>query len=95
MQQKNWELYGSGNISDTAAARHNLNLSGLRVPDLRYKKDSGEAWDFSRRADREMALALLEREREPRLGNRRTAMHRLLCSECSLEPSNDEPREGR
>ena len=58
-----WELYGSGNISHAANDhRRNLNLTGLRVLDLRSKKETGENWDFSRREDRELALALLDSE---------------------------------
>ena len=58
-----WELYGSGNITRASIVhRRNLNVKGIRVLDLRYKKDSGDAWDFSRKSDRAMAMDLLEAE---------------------------------
>ena len=56
------ELYGSGNLCDTAAASHNLNLSCLKALDPRYKKDGSGALDFSRKTDRGMAPALIESE---------------------------------
>ena len=59
------EMYGSGNI--VHAANHvlrNLNVDGLAAFDLRTAKPNGEAWDFSRRGDRKMALDYVK-EKKP------------------------------
>ena len=59
------EMYGCGNI--VHAANHvlrNLNVDGLAAFDLRTAKPTGEAWDFSKRGDRKMALEFVK-EKKP------------------------------
>ena len=59
------ELYGRGKIKDMANGSHrNLNIVGVDALDLRTRKPSGDAWDFSKKQDRLEALALI-RERRP------------------------------
>ena len=58
------EMYGCGNIVN--AANHvlrNLNVDGLNAFDLRTAKPSGEAWDFSRRSDRKLALEYVQEQK--------------------------------
>ena len=51
------ELYGRGGITaDANATRRSLNVKGLGAFDLRTLKPDGTPWDFSRRADRKMAM---------------------------------------
>ena len=42
-----WELYDRGSIANEAHAyRRNFNITGLRVLDLKFKKENGQAWDL-------------------------------------------------
>ena len=60
------ELYGRGAVVDMANARaRSLNIEGLDALDLRTLKPDGSAWDFTKRADRRLALQLVK-ERKPR-----------------------------
>ena len=59
------EMYGCGNI--VHAVNHvlrNLNVDGLNAFGLHTSKPSGEAWDFSRKSDRKMALDYVK-EKKP------------------------------
>ena len=59
------ELYGRGSLVHGANVSHtNLNSCGLDALDLRSRKPSGEPWDFTRPADRKLALWLV-RTRKP------------------------------
>lgn len=56
-----FEIYGQGNLVKAAhGCRRNLNLQGLHALDLRTSKPNGEAWNFSRSSDRQMAKSMVE-----------------------------------
>ena len=55
------EAYGRGAIGRAAAEnRRNLNVTGLRVLDLRTTMDDGTCWDLSKPSHRRKALQLIE-----------------------------------
>ena len=59
------EAYGRGSIVQAANTTcRNLNITGLSATDLRTFKASGEPWDFSKAADRELARQK-QREEKP------------------------------
>ena len=53
------EAYGRGGLTEEAR-KSSLNIKGLRSLDLACQKDDGSHWDFSKQADRQEALRLLE-----------------------------------
>ena len=58
------EVYGKGNIvAASHGPRRNLNIDGLRAFDLRTVKPDGEAWNFSKPADRRLAKRIIEEEK--------------------------------
>ena len=58
-----YEIYGRGELSAEARrSRRNLNLSGLRVVDLRTCKPDGTPWDLSRADRRQECLQLIQAE---------------------------------
>ena len=57
------EVYGRGGLSQKAnKLPASLRVKGLRAIDLRTTRPDGEAWDFTRKADRKLALRLLDEE---------------------------------
>ena len=57
------EVYGRGSIVECAnKARRDLNLKGLHAMDLRTVRPDGQPWDFSRKSDRKLAMAMLSRD---------------------------------
>ena len=55
------ELYGRGAIVREAnGSRRDLNVKGLGALDIRTTKPDGSSWDFTRRADRQEAMALID-----------------------------------
>ena len=58
------EVYGRGSIVQEAArSRRDLGVAGRGAFDLRTAEPNGEAWDFSRRADRALASDYLLMEK--------------------------------
>ena len=58
------EMYGRGAVVHGANVGYrNLNIAGMDALDLRTKKPSGEAWDFTKPADRRLALWLVRTRR--------------------------------
>ena len=53
------EAYGRGGLTEEARTS-SLNIMGLRSLDFACQKDDGSHWDFSKQADRQEALRLLE-----------------------------------
>ena len=57
------ELYGRGGIHYEAnRSRRDLNVMGLGACDLRTTKPDGNPWDFSKKADRKMAMDKIDQE---------------------------------
>ena len=57
------EIYGGGAIKDCAnKTRRDLNVKGLNALDLRTMKPDGQPWNFSQKADRQMARALIDKD---------------------------------
>ena len=58
-----YELHGQGGLTKAARRFRGLNLEGLQVLDLRGLRPDGEAWDFSRKKDRQWVLRLIQEQR--------------------------------
>ena len=57
------EAYGQGRMVEAShGCRRSLNCNGLSALDLRTLKPDGTPWDFSRKADRDLAEQLLDSE---------------------------------
>ena len=54
-----YEFYGRGGLCDEAT-RNPLRIKGLGALDFACPKDDGSVWDFSRAADRQEALRMVE-----------------------------------
>ena len=55
------EAYGRGGLTEMAR-KSRLDIEGLRTLDFACEKENGDHWDFTRSADRDEAMALLEKD---------------------------------
>ena len=58
-----FEVYSRGGLQRAARQMPGLNVHGLEVLDLRSFKPDGTPWDFTRSADRSLALKMVREQR--------------------------------
>ena len=56
------EVHGRGGRSNAAKRFRGLNCTGLKVMDLASQKPDGTSWDFSKKADKELAYRMQEQD---------------------------------